>query len=1222
MGVTKLWDENDEFVDGLGAGHKPWLGVRVVSDVNVEPGSATVVGARLKFNHIVKTERDHGAGGIPSNNIIVNWQFGNVDTNSEASPANALAQLPKPFGEGIINFQDVPFFEKILESTDPLHHDSHGLVFDGTNGVKVLQAPISPFEEIQEILPGWDGGVHNMPPLTGNNISMAFLCKLDNNAIGAPEGDGRGLTALTNNTTSGIPRIRVGSPRDVGDSGTEKKWEIEWFKNNNSILTSLTDNDPSAWSILFFTFRNTNRDDTPGVDYESNMYLDGVSDCGACALSFNTPADGDRGDAASWIVGNWGSDECVASDCTVDTDGIVGLINQAWLIGSEDGTHVLDETKIDPFIFKTGFMTSGVEDLQELDPEAISGTMIEFSVNVKTYGTVLQMPVGASYRVRARASEIEFDQEDGPVWEPWTASFTTSQIDTAIPGAPTGRYQQLQLEVVPSSGGMQEESPWFEFISFNAGIAYGRAVVEDIEIEVPPISTEGSIWATTHSDDIVFDDVTSSTLHRGDVSDDIALADVPSFIGDQVPGAIIDGITFDDATTSTLTVNKAFCIFGDSTGTAYSWSIKTEDPVAGLNLIELNAPAVAAGGSQEALVEAFIQSINDNAGASGVSAIAVPEGDGFIIRWEEQPAQIARDFILSVGAAGVEPDCIVDKPCFYNPIISPCDFVAALLTPQLTSPEGGEVFNLGTVNITWDKNDPPGQDRTIDEIDVTYEIEYTDNYLGSNTNWYVLKRRIPWEDTSYAWNVGKMIKSGSVRVRLRARSFDGELTSEYSMSGGPFSINVFDLIAPAIVNPVPDTLYTDFVLIILDETLTKNTYHQKVRYTLEYSSHDRDLDWTLIIKDVPVGQNVIRWDLEALSPSNDYVLRLTAQNVCTEPDASTPDQKAVSYVYNIRVQQSGAFIIDTKPPEAVLEIENNTQITNQLDQIVNIFAEDATTGIEQIQIRECNASSSLSLGDREEPEEDSECPSLEELLTGDPDFDFLIGKPQGHATKALWKFEDISGLRKLEALLSDVGGNTSLQESIKIFIAVFSSEIEITDFIIVIENREKVTIDDSASPPVIVIETKEFEVVYLSTANGQFWVLEPFPSLVYTITGSPLITKLFKFSGTIYLFTYNLVTGVGTAYRNDIVDATSIFTFTSSFSRVRAVAEFAAAMYVGLSNGELWKFDGISFVLLKLFGDPISTLFGDESYLYIGFESSSDIVLYDGTSFFTSDLEG
>ncbi|KKN56076.1 hypothetical protein LCGC14_0575900 [marine sediment metagenome] len=565
-----------------------------------------------------------------------------------------------------------------------------------------------------------------------------------------------------------------------------------------------------------------------------------------------------------------------------------------------------------------------------------------------------------------------------------------------------------------------------------------------------------------------------------------------------------------------------------------------------------------------------------------------------------------------------------------------------IAAPHILTPTHDTQYNLSTVLITWDPpilfseigiptGDPYDPYRfTLEEAqDITYEIEYTDNYQSTDTNWYTLKRRIPFTDTSYSWKVGKMIKSSSVRIRMRTKHLGDEIESDWSISE-QFSINVFDLIAPAIINPVPNMLYADFILVILDETLTRNTYHQKVRYTLEYSSEKQSVIWTTIAVNLPVGQNIIRWNIESLPTSDDYILKLTAQNQssCLEPPVSEPDQIARSYVYNISIQQSGLFIIDTLPPEAVLNISGNENVTNQINQVLNIFAEDETTEVKQIQIRECNATNDLSLGDLAglgEAGEGERCPPL--VLDGSIPFDRLISDtPIGNLSKIQWQLDatdsegnPISAIKKLEALLSDVGGNNSLQENVQIFLSVFDAgTVTINDFLIRIEQRDKVVFGEGGERT---ISTAVFEVLYLGTSTGQLWVLEPFSRLIYSLAGAAGINKLHEFNGVIYIFSYDEETSIGKAYRHDVSEATELNVFTGTLTRVNASAEYNNFLYAGMENGELWRFDGSAFVLIQTFDSPISSLFGNNSYLYIGFRNSSVIDLYNGTSFTELEVE-
>lgn len=550
----------------------------------------------------------------------------------------------------------------------------------------------------------------------------------------------------------------------------------------------------------------------------------------------------------------------------------------------------------------------------------------------------------------------------------------------------------------------------------------------------------------------------------------------------------------------------------------------------------------------------------------------------------------------------------------------------AVFAPHITSPQGGEVFNLGKVTITWDRNDPPTDDPYEATSVISYEIEYTDNYKVEDTTWHTLRRRIPWTETTFEWVVGKMIKSTTVRLRMRAKnSMDGEL-SDWSTMSGDFSINVFKLIPPAIVSPLPNHIYTDFVLIILDESTTRDTFNQKVRYTLEYSSNKRDIDWTIIALDVPIGQNVIRWDLEEVPPSDDFVLRLTAKNAstsCISTAASTPDQISRRFVYNLKIQQPGMFFIDTIPPQTILDIESSVGITSQLTHTLNIYSEDGTTEVEQVQVRECDASDQVSLGnlaDTEAPPTD--CTSIEDLIAlPDADFGTLIGKPLGYSTKTQWTLEDKSGLRRLEALVTDSGGNTSVQDLRKTFIPIFRSDSRIQDLIVTTEAREVTTINESFE---LSTEVALFEVAYLAVADGTYWVLEPFPRLVSDSLSGRNVLILFAFQGSIYLFTYvnnDQITDTGTVFRDDKIVISFVFDFTSPLSITNAVAEFQNNLYIGLENGELWKFNAASFALIKTFSNPISALTGDNEYLYIGQSNSSAFVLYDGTTFFDSDVE-
>lgn len=510
---------------------------------------------------------------------------------------------------------------------------------------------------------------------------------------------------------------------------------------------------------------------------------------------------------------------------------------------------------------------------------------------------------------------------------------------------------------------------------------------------------------------------------------------------------------------------------------------------------------------------------------------------------------------------------------------------------QIISPMGGEVYNTGTVEISWQP--------TFEDDNITCEIEYTDFYNGDSTVWNALRKRISSYSDSYTWTVGKMLKSEHCRVRVRTKNINTDETSEWSLCGEDFSVNVYQLLAPVIINPVSELVYSDFILIILDESLTINTYNQKVLYTLEYSSESKDIDWTVIVQGATVGQTSFRWVTESLSPADDYVLRLTAEG---------GDQVARSYVYNINIHPSGLFIIDTVPPEAILQAE--TSITSQEQQIINIFASDSTTTVEDMQLRECNNFGLTRLGPIEESATEPSCPLIDELLKTDPTLKTL-GKIQNYEPKILWTLSNVSGTKKIEALFRDAAGNMSLSLPSKIFLSLLQSGYAINDFLIRLETKTSLNLTETKDVTTFKETSYTTEVMYVAMESGDFWAINQYPELLYSLNKP--IKRLGSLFNLIYLFTYSTSSEM---YRHDGTDATLIFQFPSS--ETKAVASFRSGMYVGLNNGELWKFDGTSFSLLRTFTDTITSLTADTVYLYIGFDNGDIITTYDGATFYNN----
>lgn len=565
----------------------------------------------------------------------------------------------------------------------------------------------------------------------------------------------------------------------------------------------------------------------------------------------------------------------------------------------------------------------------------------------------------------------------------------------------------------------------------------------------------------------------------------------------------------------------------------------------------------------------------------------------------------------------------------------------SLFSPHLVLPSVGSIFNRGVVNIEWEESTPPSLNTSIDTDYITYEIEYTDNFIGNKTVWRTLQRRIPWGTSTYSWMVGKMVKSKFVRLRIRAKDVLNETISDWSMSES-FSVNVFDLVAPVIVSPTEDSVYTDFIYIAWDESQIKETYRQKIRYTVEYSSESQSINWTIVASNIPVGQNMVRWDISSVLPAEDYVIRLTARDVSTERSPSytsvlsgsdcieptvPADQIAVAYVYSIKVRHSGMFIIDTVPPVARISIDGNTRhVSNAQRHTINIYAEDATTQVETVRLSNCDASNYLPLGRlddvllAEDVPEEQRCP-ISLLLNADeipfsPKVDYELNAEE-------------SGFRKIQALLSDTGGNLSIQKPTRLFLPFFETGGQITDFIIYQKQQDTWSLGESL-PPEIVSVSETYEIMCVVTDAGEVWILDPFPRLIYTLSQG--IDKVFYYAGQLYFFTHATIQD-----GSDLVDLTQVWResgnsvvlispvksdsnptdhFQKDLAIVAAVWEYDGLMWTGFLNGELWTYNSISWVKKHTFDYPIKSITGDSKFLYVGFQNNDSVALYNGTSFY------
>lgn len=77
----------------------------------------------------------------------------------------------------------------------------------------------------------------------------------------------------------------------------------------------------------------------------------------------------------------------------------------------------------------------------------------------------------------------------------------------------------------------------------------------------------------------------------------------------------------------------------------------------------------------------------------------------------------------------------------------------------------------------------------------------------------------------------------------------------------------------------------------------------------------------------------------------------------------------------------------------------------------------------------------------------------------------------------------------------------------------------------------------------------------------------------------------------------------------------SVQAFSDLDSVINAMGVFSDELYMSMQNGDLYNFDNTSFLLVSAFDKQIKGMYSDVNLLYLFFENTVDVDVYDGLTF-------
>lgn len=478
--------------------------------------------------------------------------------------------------------------------------------------------------------------------------------------------------------------------------------------------------------------------------------------------------------------------------------------------------------------------------------------------------------------------------------------------------------------------------------------------------------------------------------------------------------------------------------------------------------------------------------------------------------------------------------------------------------PTLLFPNGNENIIGRVIKIEWEESPHPSNDLT----QIYYEIFYSEFYDNLDEPDWKKIAVIPAGNNHFNWKVGNNVKSNKCKVAIRSLNIRGE-RSEFSVSADLFSLKREGPPAPSVISPLPGGRYGSSVEIVFDDSAILNTFGQRAKYYIYFRSNKAGVPYTPIAQGVPPGTGPIIWDTSTISPSDDYVI----VTYLADDDGNKSQETNIE---NVSIFNEGFFLIDTKPPDGFIQINNADQFTKEKDVTVKIFAFDETTGVHAMRF-------------------------IERTNTAEEQGEDIFRPAESLAEIKYYTFDDGDGDKVLKVLFQDYGGNRT-SGIYKPFRIGFE--------------RENSVISD-----IILQKTKKENIIWVAINESK-------PAL-YKIdnNGSSLILRTNENINALAILTDTVYIAVETEdgraliYRNSGLGPDPVIELDERYSEVISMSNYNKNLYFGTVGGMLYRYDEAAVNLVNVFNSPIEKLYSDDALLYIILRNSNKIIIYDNTEF-------
>ena len=472
------------------------------------------------------------------------------------------------------------------------------------------------------------------------------------------------------------------------------------------------------------------------------------------------------------------------------------------------------------------------------------------------------------------------------------------------------------------------------------------------------------------------------------------------------------------------------------------------------------------------------------------------------------------------------------------------DYISYNSGPSLLSPNGREYYLDKEITITW--LEPESVDFDIDLI--WYEILFTDFYGKFIQPEWIQIAKVPSGNTSFIWQVPEFIKSDKCRIGIRLVDIRGQ-RSQISFSAYNFSIRERRIPLPAVFEPTESSTYFSYIPIVLDNKGLIGQCSQRAFYQIYYNCESLGIEWSLLFSHVSLSSGPLYWDVSNFVTAIDYSLKveLVDEEIISEP----------VFIKNITINTLNYFMIDTQAPVGDINIINNREYIKDKDVVIEAYAYDAVSGTKSFRIEQYD----IGISDSAQP---SPGPYKDII-------DF-----------STWHLQGEDGVKLVQTRFKDWAGNITIENIDEDFLRTYKklNDNEITAFLI--NDRDKWIAFGGSFPKLY------FNLNEVASLSGE-------------------ATSMIFYNDILYVAVRG-VANRGILQRYSAGQLYDVYSMTAEDSVIISMCEFDDKIFMGLENGNLWSFNGSSFVMENSgsqFNSSITHLGTNGNILYAYFDSST-----------------